>query len=241
MRGRHDDRLGARQQLPERDGHVAGSRRHVHDERVQLAPVHVGEELLERPVEHGPAPHDRRVLVEEEADRHHLEVAADGRDDHRPLAAVDRDGPLVDAEHVRDRVAVDVGVEDARPLAEASRTPRRGSPRATTCRRRPCRSPRRAPACASRPRFPGVRSVTPPRRRVVSAAFSSGVITSNAELDLVDALEGQRARLDLLLEARAQRAAGHGERDRRRRRGRRRWSTSRTMSSSMTERPSSGS
>ena len=41
-------------------------RRHIDEERVEVAPVDVGEELLERPVQHRPAPHDRRVLVEEE-------------------------------------------------------------------------------------------------------------------------------------------------------------------------------
>ena len=87
---------------------------HVHEQRVELAPVHVREELLERLVQHRAAPHDRRVLLEEEADRHELEVAANRRDDH----LVDRDRLLVDAEHVRDRVAVDVAVENADLLAE---------------------------------------------------------------------------------------------------------------------------
>ena len=50
---------------------------------VELTPVDVGEELLERPVQHRAAPHDRRVVLGEEADRHHLQVAADGRHDHR--------------------------------------------------------------------------------------------------------------------------------------------------------------
>jgi hypothetical protein len=76
--------------------------------------VHVREELLERLVQHRAAPHDRRVLLEEEADRHELEVAANRRDDH----LVDSDRFLVDAEHVRDRVAVDVTVEDTDLLAE---------------------------------------------------------------------------------------------------------------------------
>jgi hypothetical protein len=66
-------------------------------------------------VEHGAAPHDRRVVLEKEADRHELQVLSDGRDDH----LVDHDRPLVDAEHVRDRVPVDVRVEDARAVAEA--------------------------------------------------------------------------------------------------------------------------
>ena len=93
-------------------------------ERVQLAPVDVGEELLERLVQHRPAPHDRRVLLEEEPDRHELEVAANGRHDH----LVDGDRLLVDAEHVRDRVPVDVAVEDADLLAERRRARTRGWP-----------------------------------------------------------------------------------------------------------------
>ena len=82
------------------------------------------------------------------------------------------------AEHVRDRVAVDVGVEDARAVAEAARTRRRGSRSATTCRRRPCRSRPRARASSGRPRCP---SSAPRRRRAASPSaprFSSGLITS---------------------------------------------------------------
>ena len=77
VRRRDDERLGAREQLPERDRYVAGAGRHVDDEHVQLAPVDVREELLERAVQHRAAPHDWRVVVEEEPDRHHLQVALD--------------------------------------------------------------------------------------------------------------------------------------------------------------------
>ena len=76
LRRRHHERLRAREELPERDRHVARPRRHVHDERVQLAPVHVREELLERAVEHRAAPHDRLVPVQEEADRHQFDCGA---------------------------------------------------------------------------------------------------------------------------------------------------------------------
>ena len=74
LRRRHDDRLGAREHLAERDRDVAGARRHVDDEHVELAPVDVLEELLERAVQHRPAPHQRLVVVDEEADRHQLQV-----------------------------------------------------------------------------------------------------------------------------------------------------------------------
>ena len=114
LRRRHDEHLGARKQLAERDRHIAGAGRHVDDDRVELAPVNVREELLERAVEHRPAPHHGSVVVEEVADRDQLQPAADRRHDH----LVDDDRPLLDPEHVRDRVAVDVGVDDADLLPE---------------------------------------------------------------------------------------------------------------------------
>ena len=46
------DRLGARQQLAEREPDVARARRHVDQQVVERAPVDVGEELLERAVQH---------------------------------------------------------------------------------------------------------------------------------------------------------------------------------------------
>jgi hypothetical protein len=76
--------------------------------------VDVGEELLERAVQHRAAPHHGLVAaLEEEADRHELQAVLDGRHDQ----IVHGDRPLPDAEHVRDRVPVDVRVEDAHPVA----------------------------------------------------------------------------------------------------------------------------
>ena len=53
------------------------------DEVVGLAPVHVGEELLERLVEHRTAPDDRLVLAGEEPHRDHAHAVRLGRDDAR--------------------------------------------------------------------------------------------------------------------------------------------------------------
>ena len=192
LRRRHDHDLGARQQLAERDGDVAGAGRHVDDERVELAPVDVGEELLERAVQHRPAPHHRRVVVEEEADRHQLQVAAHRRDDHR----VDDDRPLLDAEHVRDRVSVDVRVENADPLA--ARRKRRGEVRGQR---------RLADAAFARgdreTRVVGVERDRllrrPPRSRDESAAFSSGLMTSKRSSTEVTPSTHRRA-LHLILE-----------------------------------------
>ena len=175
LRCRHDDRLRARQQLPERDGDVAGSGRHVDEQHVEVAPVDVLQKLLERAMQHRAAPHHRLVVVEEEPDRHQLQIVRDGRDDH----LVDHHRLLADAEHVRDRVAVDVRVEDARPRVRARRGPPRCSPSASTCRPRPCPKRRRSPVSS---REAGCRA--PRRRRAAwwsSAARSSGVITSNVE------------------------------------------------------------
>src|SRR5919197_667978 len=65
-------------------------------------------------VEHRPAPDDRGVLLDEEADRHDLHAVGVERQD----LALGRDlRPAADVEHARDRVAPHVGVEDAHLLA----------------------------------------------------------------------------------------------------------------------------
>ena len=210
LRRRDDDRLGAREHLAERDRDVAGAGRHVDDEQVELAPVDVLQELLERAVEHRPAPHQRLVVVDEEADRHQLQVVRDRRD-HQ---LVDEHRLLVDPEHLRDRVAVDVGVEDADPRA-------------------PCAANAAARLTVSvdlpTPPLPEATAITrvvgsswialsdsgrPPRSFEVSAARSSGLMTSNSSRTAVDALDGADLTRDLLLERVPERAAGDGERDR---------------------------
>jgi hypothetical protein len=77
----HEHELRLRQELGQRHRHVAGARREVDDQVVELAPRHVLEELLERLVEHRPAPDHRAVLFEEEADRHHLHAMGLERQD----------------------------------------------------------------------------------------------------------------------------------------------------------------
>ena len=48
--------------------------RQVEQQHVEVAPEHVGEELLQRAVQHRPAPHDRLVARHEHADRDDLHV-----------------------------------------------------------------------------------------------------------------------------------------------------------------------
>ncbi len=106
-------------------------------------------------------------------------------------------GPLVDAEHVRDRVAVDVGVEDAGPVAEPRERARRGSPSSVDLPTPPFPLATASDRGSSgvEPRSLRCARETPPRSRVVSAAFSSGLI--DVELEArhgFDAVERQQTR-----------------------------------------------
>jgi hypothetical protein len=91
----------------ERD--VSGARRQIDDEVIEIGPPHFAEELLQRAVQHRPAPDDRRIVGREEAHRDHLQAVFLGRQDL--LAVV---GELrFHAEHDRHVGAVDVGVHQA--------------------------------------------------------------------------------------------------------------------------------
>ena len=97
------------EQLRERNGHVAGARRHVDHEVVQVAPGRVADELRQAPVQHRPPPHDRFPRRDQETHREDLHAGGfDGLDlaFHQPRR-------LVDAEEVRHAGAVDVGVHQA--------------------------------------------------------------------------------------------------------------------------------
>ena len=106
LRCRDDQDLGVRNQLCDRDRDVAGAGRQVEQQDVEVAPEDVGEELLQRAVQHRSAPYHGRVALGELRDRDHLHVVRDRRHDH-PL---DLGGPGVRAEHAGDGMAVDVGV-----------------------------------------------------------------------------------------------------------------------------------
>ncbi len=110
---RDDEHLTTREVLREREGDVAGAGRHVDEEEVGLVPEHIGEELLERLVQHRAAPDDRLALGDEVADRDAAHAPHLGRHEH----LVDHDRFAVGAEHAGDRVAVDVGIDDADRVA----------------------------------------------------------------------------------------------------------------------------
>ena len=92
---------------------VAGTGRQVDHEVVERAPPDILQEVLDGPVEHQPAPHDRIVLAGEESHRDDLEdTGSDGALDGDHLPPVRLQGAL-HPEQPRHRVAPDVGVEQA--------------------------------------------------------------------------------------------------------------------------------
>ena len=111
-RRRDDEELGAGQQAGQSHLDVAGARGQVDQEVVEVAPVGVLEELLHGPVQHEPAPHDRLLLVGQEAHGQHPHRARpDGalERDHLPRPGLD---VALHAEQAGDGEAPDVGVED---------------------------------------------------------------------------------------------------------------------------------
>ena len=73
---RHEDRAGDRHGLGQRQLRIRGARRQVDDEVVELAPVDVAEELLDRPADERAAPDDRLAVRDEELDRDRLHAVA---------------------------------------------------------------------------------------------------------------------------------------------------------------------
>ena len=111
LRRRDHHRAGDRQELRQRQLRVAGAGRQIDDQIVELAPLDVLDELLQELVDHRPAPDDRAAALDEEADRDDAHAVV--HRGHDLVAGLDRGGLLRLAHHLRDRRAVDVGVEDA--------------------------------------------------------------------------------------------------------------------------------
>ena len=154
---RHDQDLGPRQQLPQRDRDVARAGRHVDDQRVEVAPVDVGEELLGARCSIGP----RHITRELSSRKNPIDISS-GRRARAARSSCRRRPDAAHAEHVRDRVAVDVGVEDATVSPRAARAAA-SWPSASTCRHRPCRKRSRAPASTAT-----ARSSSPAGRRAAA-------------------------------------------------------------------------
>ena len=75
LRRGDDHRAGDRHVLRQRQLDVAGARRQVHHQIIELVPVRLVQQLVQRLGHHRAAPHHRRVLdVDHEADRHRLQA-----------------------------------------------------------------------------------------------------------------------------------------------------------------------
>ena len=110
LRRGDDHRAGHRHALRQGQLDVAGAGRQVDDQVVQVLPVGLAQQLLQRLGGHRAAPDHGFVLGHQEADRHDLHAVVL----HRLHGlAVGRFGPALDAHHHRLARAVDVGVEQA--------------------------------------------------------------------------------------------------------------------------------
>ena len=134
LRSRHDDRAGHLSGLDQGELRVTGPRRQVHDEVVELAPVHIAQKLLDDLHDDGTAPDRGRVPIDEEAERHKPDAVGF----ERLNPAAHHRGPLEHTEHPRNVGAVDVGIHHTDPVARLGERDGEIRPRPWTCRPRPC-------------------------------------------------------------------------------------------------------
>ena len=74
LRGGDHDTAGQRHLLHQSELGVAVSGRKVNHQDIQLPPVHTSQELADQPRDQRPAPNHRGVVIEEEAQGHHLKT-----------------------------------------------------------------------------------------------------------------------------------------------------------------------
>ena len=111
---RDHQHLRAREHPRQAHLNVAGAWRQIDHQVIECPPLHILEEVLDGPVEHEAAPHDRFVLAREEAHRDDLQQAGSDRTlegDHLARRAP-RTAPSI-AEQPRHGVAPDVRVEQS--------------------------------------------------------------------------------------------------------------------------------
>ena len=193
------------------------------EQEVGVVPVHVGEELLERLVQHRAPPDHRLALGHEVAHGDAAHAPLLGRQQH----LVDDDGVTVGAEHARDREAVDVGVDARRPSGPAwARATARFVVTELLAHAALARGDEQRPGLGARlgerdgpalgvtvggpGRWPAVAAGSP-WRRWRSASRSSSVMTVKSRPTALDAVEGGDGGGDPVGDLGAQRAAGHRE------------------------------
>ena len=117
----HDDGAAQRHLLRHGELRVPGSRRHVDHHHIERAPLDLAQHLGQCRHHHRAAPDHRRLLLDEEADRHHLEAIAVHRDEPRTALGLRF---ALEGEQLGDRRTVDIGIEHADPQAEIAKPER---------------------------------------------------------------------------------------------------------------------
>ncbi|CAN4012882.1 signal peptidase I, partial [Dysosmobacter welbionis] len=103
--------------LEHTEGHIAGSRRHIH-EQVVAVPQHVSPELLDHAGDDRAPPDDRvRLVGQQQVGAHHLNAGFGHHGIQARLAAC---GLAVDAEGLGDGGTGDVGIQNADLMAPAA-------------------------------------------------------------------------------------------------------------------------
>src|SRR3569832_1823138 len=110
LRRGDDHRARHRHALCQRQLDVAGAGRQVDHQVVEVVPVGIVQQLLQRLGDHRATPDHGRFDVDQEADRHRLDAVADQR---LEVLAVVGLGLVGDAQHGRLRRAVDISVQHA--------------------------------------------------------------------------------------------------------------------------------
>ena len=117
LRRGDDDAAGQRYKLRQAHLRIARARRQIDHQIIQfitgLTPGHIGQQLLDRLVQHRSAPHQRFALGHQETDGHHQHAVCQGR---HHLVAHDV-GHLIYAHDDRYVGTVDVGIQQAHPRA----------------------------------------------------------------------------------------------------------------------------
>ena len=111
LRRRDDDRAAHRHPLRQGQLRVAGARRHVDDQVVEIVPARRFQQLHQRLRHHRSAPDHRLLGVDQEADRHDFHAVRDRRD-HGSLVGAGR-ALARQSHHQRLARPVDVGIQQA--------------------------------------------------------------------------------------------------------------------------------
>ena len=117
LRACHHNNAVHRQALEHGQGHITGSRRHVHEQKVHVLPDHIGPELFDGTGDYRAAPHNGVFLIfHQQVDAHDIDAhaALDG-----PAALVVGHGTAMDAEQLGNGRAGDVGIQNAAVVAAA--------------------------------------------------------------------------------------------------------------------------